>query len=221
MTRVKICGITTLEDAFIAVEAGADMLGFNFYAPSPRYLTPAACRAITDDLRAQLGASCPLLIGVFVNEPAAGEIVTQAGLDYAQLHGDESPEALAALAGRAFKAIRPRTVEEVAAQAAVFLPHAPVGDHTPALLVDAYHKDQYGGTGERTSLRIAQAACKATPRLLLAGGLMPDNVAELVRAFRPWGVDVASGVEGATKGRKDSAAVQAFMTEVKIADSQA
>ena len=119
MTRVKICGITTLEDAFIAVEAGADMLGFNFYPPSPRYLTPAACRAITDDLRAQLGASCPLLIGVFVNEPAAGEIVTQAGLDYAQLHGDESPEALAALAGRAFKAIRPRTVEEVAAQAAV------------------------------------------------------------------------------------------------------
>ncbi|MBN2471018.1 MAG: phosphoribosylanthranilate isomerase, partial [Anaerolineae bacterium] len=106
MTTIKICGLTTLEDTLIAAAAGADLLGFNFFPPSPRYVRPEHCRAFTDELRDRLGNECPLLVGVFVNEPDAAAILEVAGLDYAQLHGDETVATLEALEGRAFKAIR-------------------------------------------------------------------------------------------------------------------
>lgn len=219
MTRVKICGITTLDDALLAAAAGADLLGFNFYPPSPRYITPTACRTITADLRGRMGEACPVLVGVFVNEPDITTIMTTAGLDMAQLHGDETVADLQALAGRAFKAIRPRQRNEAWSMAEAFEPHAPTDNRLPSLLVDAYHRDLYGGTGEQTSVSIALAAKDQVPRLMLAGGLTPDNVGDRIRAIRPWGVDVASGVEGEDKAHKDEGCIRAFMAAVKIADA--
>jgi len=219
MTRVKICGITTLEDALLAARAGVDMLGFNFYRASPRAITPDACRAITDALRRQLGRACPLLIGVFVNEPNISGILFRAGLDYAQLHGDENVAALAALDGKAFKTIRPRDRNEAWAMAEAFEPYAPLDDRMPSLLVDAFQSDRHGGSREQIATGIALAVKEQVPRMMLGGGLTADNVGERIRAIRPWGVDVASGVEGETKGRKDEAGLRAFLAAVKTADA--
>ncbi len=221
MTKVKICGITTLEDALVAAGAGADMLGFIFYPPSPRYITPENARTITDGLRAQLKSRCPALIGVFVNQTAdaTDRILRRAGLDYAQLSGDESADVLKALGGRGFKALRAYDTEQAVADTMYYLPYLPKDERVPALLVDAYHKDLYGGTGEKVNVEVAQAILRLTPRLMLAGGLTPDNVAGRIRAVRPWGVDVASGVEGDTPGRKDADCVRAFIAAVRIADA--
>lgn len=212
-THVKICGVTRLDNALMCAEAGAHLLGLNFYPPSPRSIEPEAARIITDGLRAALGDDCPLLVGVFVNETAdhMRRVIESAGLDAAQLSGDESPDVLAALNGRGFKAIRPRSRAEALDLAAQFLPHAPDDERLPSLLVDAYHKDLYGGTGEATSIEVALAVKEITPRLMLAGGLKPENVAQRVDAIRPWAVDTASGVEAGTPGIKDSARVRAFV----------
>jgi phosphoribosylanthranilate isomerase len=217
VTTIKICGVTTLEDALLCVEAGADILGLNFYPPSPRYVAPESARAITDGLRRTSGEACPLLVGVFANAGAReiARIVQVAGLDAAQLSGDETPAALADLGGRGFKAIRPRSRDEALVLAGRFLLKPLPGDERlPSLLVDAYHKDLYGGTGDQASVEVALAAKEIAPRLMLAGGLTPENVAGRVRAIRPWGVDVASGVERAP-GVKDAARVRAFIAAVR------
>ncbi|MEW6578589.1 MAG: phosphoribosylanthranilate isomerase [Chloroflexota bacterium] len=221
MTHVKICGVTSLDDALRCAEAGADLLGLNFYPSSPRYLPPERARQIVAGLRSLLGSTCPLLVGVFVNESAAAiaRILDEVGLDAAQLSGDEPPETLAALDGRAFKALRPRDVHEACASAQAVLPHAPGDDRLPTLLVDAYHPLLYGGTGESASEEVARAVTEIAPRVMLAGGLTPENVAGRVRAIRPWGVDVASGVERAP-GVKDIGRVQAFIAAVKLADQE-
>lgn len=219
MTRVKICGVTTLDDALRCAEAGADLLGLNFYPPSPRYLPPERARLIAAGLRAVLGTACPALVGVFVNAEAAAiaRILDEVGLDAAQLSGDEPPQTLAALDGRAFKALRPRDAATALDAARLFAAHAPRDERLPALLVDAYHPQLYGGTGETAGQDVARAALGAASRVMLAGGLTPDNVAGRVRALRPWGVDVASGVERAP-GVKDAALVRAFIAAVKSAD---
>jgi phosphoribosylanthranilate isomerase len=209
MTVVKICGIRTLEDALAAVDAGADMLGFNFYPPSPRYLEPDACAELVERLRAAR-RELPMLIGVFVNhEP--GEILRvldRCGLDRAQLSGDEPPEALARLDGRAFKAIRPRSEEEAATLAAGYAATAP-----PALLLDASGTGLYGGSGAIADWSVAARLAAALP-ILLAGGLTPENVAAAAREVRPWGVDVASGVERAL-GVKDATRMAEFIRRAK------
>lgn len=216
MTVIKICGVTTLDDALMCAEVGADLLGLNFYPLSPRYLTLSQARHITNGLRARLGDHCPVLVGVFVNEStsALARILAEAGLDVAQLSGDESEAVLIEMRGRAFKAIRPRHLSEAVADAEAFLHDAPTNPRWPALLIDAYHKELYGGTGEQTSVEIARAVCALTPRLMLAGGLQPNNVAGRVAAVRPWGVDVASGVESAP-GVKDAKKVHAFINAVR------
>jgi phosphoribosylanthranilate isomerase len=217
VTTIKICGVTTLDDALLCVEAGADLLGLNFYPQSPRYVAPESARTITDGLRRALGDACPLLVGVFANASTReiAHIVQAAGLDAAQLSGDETPDALAGLGGRGFKAIRPTSRDEALELAGRFLLKSLPGDERlPSLLVDAYHKDLYGGTGEQASVEVALAAKEIAPRLMLAGGLTPENVAGRVRAIRPWGVDVASGVERAP-GVKDSARVRAFIATVR------
>ncbi len=216
MTVIKICGVTTLDDALICAEAGADLLGLNFYPPSPRCLTLPQARYITDGLRAILGDQCPVLVGVFVNEStsALARILAEAGLDVAQLSGDESEAVLIEMRGRAFKAIRPRYQAEAVADAEAFLHDAPTNPCWPTLLIDAYHKELYGGTGEQASVEIARAVCALTPRLMLAGGLQPENVAGRVAAVQPWGVDVASGVESAP-GVKDVEKVYAFINAVR------
>ena len=217
MIKVKICGITTLEDGLLAARAGADLLGLNFYAKSPRYLDPAAARALCDGLRAELGAACPLLVGVFVNEILSkiSQTMEQVGLNYAQLSGDESGELLRELRGIGFKALRPRSKAEALDDAAYYGQFAPTDERIPTLLVDAYNPKLYGGTGEQASAEVAVAVREATPRLMLAGGLTPENVAERIAAVKPWGVDVASGVEGDTPGRKDAAKVAAFIAAAK------
>jgi phosphoribosylanthranilate isomerase len=217
MVKVKICGITTLEDALVASQAGADMLGLNFFPKSPRYLESDAAREMADALRQELGAACPLLVGVFVNEIVSKVSVTmeKVGLNFAQLSGDESGEMLRELRGIGFKAIRPRSQAEAVEDAAYFGQFAPIDARAPSLLIDAYNPKLYGGTGEQASTDAAVAVREKTPRLMLAGGLTPENVAARIAAVQPWGVDVASGVEGETPGRKDAGKVAAFIKAAK------
>jgi phosphoribosylanthranilate isomerase len=200
----------------MCANAGADLLGLNFYPPSPRYLTPDAARLIAEGLRQALGTDCPLLVGVFVNLSTSeiARIQHIAGLDAAQLSGDESESVLAGLNRRGFKAVRPRSGDEARAHADAYLSHAPQDVRLPSILVDAYHKALYGGTGEQANVDIALAVKKIAPRLMLAGGLTPDNVAERLRVIRPWGVDTASGVES-VPGIKDPARVRDFIAAVQ------
>jgi phosphoribosylanthranilate isomerase len=217
MTKVKICGITTLEDALMSAEAGADMLGLNFYKKSPRYIDLAAAKALCDGLRKQLGSQCPVLVGVFVNSPVSdiSVIVTKAGLNFAQLSGDESADMLIDLYGIGFKSVQPMNEAMALDDVNYFREAFPVNENAPSLLLDAYHPTLRGGTGMTASIEIATAVKVAVPRLMLAGGLTPDNVAGIVQAVEPWGVDVASGVESGTPGVKDAAKVKAFIEAAK------
>jgi phosphoribosylanthranilate isomerase len=196
--RIKICGITNLEDAQAAIEAGADLLGFNFYAGSVRYIPPDAARSIVAAIRAK--ERCPALVGVFVNSPLdeVRAIVQTVDLDRAQLHGDEPVEMVTQLAGRGFKALRPQSMEEAENQAKAY-----AAANEPALLIDAYCQGEYGGTGQVGDWSMAAKIARQYP-ILLAGGLTPENVAQAIAQVQPWGVDVASGVESAP-GKKDAA----------------
>jgi phosphoribosylanthranilate isomerase len=219
MTRIKMCGITNYDDAYAAAKAGAHMLGFIFYKQSPRKVEPDDALTICRRLRAEMGEACPALVGVFVNEGVGRISMTleKVGIRIAQLSGDESVDLLRELRGIGYKAIRPRGKGEALDDAAYFQPNFPTDAALPSLLVDAYQTGMYGGTGELASLETAQALKAAVPRLLLAGGLTPDNVGEIVRAVRPWGVDVASGIE-AEPGRKDHGKIRAFVQAVQSAN---
>jgi phosphoribosylanthranilate isomerase len=203
--RIKICGITHLEDAMAAVAAGADMLGFNFYPQSPRYIDPAACAGIVSGLGQY--ASRVRFVGVFVNTPPAeiAAILDQCGLHLAQLSGDEPPEDLTGLDGRAYKALRPKDSAALERMLSGYPPHA----SPPAWLIDTYHPGQYGGTGQTADWSLAAALARQAP-VLLAGGLSPENVGAAVAQVQPWGVDVASGVES-TPGRKDIDKMKRFI----------
>lgn len=216
MTVVKICGILTLEDGLAAARAGADLIGLNFYRKSPRFVDEETAAAIASGMRAQLGAGCPVFVGLFVNETVGviSRTMEQVGFTWVQLSGDESPEMLRELRGTAYKSIRPRTPAEAADEAALFGPGGPQDSRLPSLLVDAYHPALYGGTGASAPADVFAAA--AAPRVMLAGGLTPDNVAERVAQLQPWGVDVASGVEAEGQpGRKDAAKMRAFVDAAK------
>jgi phosphoribosylanthranilate isomerase len=203
--KVKICGLTNLDDALAAAELGADYLGFNFYPKSPRCIAETDCERIVAALRARY----PNLsyTGVFVNHPAVdiARIVRRCGLDAAQLSGDEPPETLAALAEEkisAFKAVRAadtRAAEEYAAR----------GAGLPALLLDGSARHLYGGTGRTADWEWAASVASRHP-VFLAGGLTPENVGDAIRKVRPWGVDTASGVEESA-GKKDRAKMDAFI----------
>jgi phosphoribosylanthranilate isomerase len=218
MVKVKICGITTVEDALTAAQAGADMLGLNFYRKSPRFIEVDAAIAIAARLRAELGSACPLLVGLFVNEIVGRISITmeQVGLQVAQLSGDESADMLREMHGVGYKAIRPRNLQEAVEDAAYFAPHSPTDARFPSLLLDAFHPDLYGGTGQQASVEVAHAVLERTPRLMLAGGLTPENVGDRVTATQPWAVDVASGVEiDDQPGKKDAGKVRAFIQAAK------
>lgn len=209
--RVKICGITSPEDALVAVEAGADLIGMVFYPPSPRHVSPETARRIVEAVRA---SGRPVrVVGVTVNAPdwLLRFLLEELRVDWVQCHGDESPSRVRRLAGRAFKAVRlpgpPR--DALAAYAAL----GPADG--PRLLVDAAVPGAYGGTGQLTDWDQARALAREMP-LLLAGGLTPENVASAVRHVRPWGVDVSGGVE-ASPGRKDPARVRAFVEQARLA----
>ncbi len=209
--KVKICGITTLEDALAAVAAGADLLGFNFYPKSPRCLTPAACAHITAELRRQ--GTPAVLVGVFVNAtPQTIELTLEkCALDLAQLSGDETPAQVQVLGEKAFKALRPANAEQLRQALAAYPPR----QTPPSVLIDAYRPGDYGGTGQRADWDLAAGLAGQAP-VLLAGGLTPENVAEAVRRVNPWGVDVASGVESAP-GRKHAGKMAAFVRAAQTA----
>jgi phosphoribosylanthranilate isomerase len=217
--KVKICGITNLDDAVLAIEAGADMLGLNFYKPSPRYIKPEDAQKMCDLIRKELGDNCPTLVGVFANETVGNiSIITnKVGLDFAQLSADETDDMMVELRGMAFKSIRPMNLEFALEDIQYFSEHMPADERAPSILLDAYHPKLYGGTGEEASVEVALAVKELVPRLMLAGGLTPDNIAERVAAIRPWGVDVASGVESGEAGIKDAEKVYAFVHAAKEA----
>lgn len=208
MTRVKICGITTLTDAIAAIEEGADLLGFNFYAPSPRSISSELCRQITTILRKDYPDIT--LVGVFVNMPEEDihSIMRICSLNLAQLHGDETPDVLASFHGKAFKAFRgvPKKTE---LDKYISVTNGLI----PALLLDATVRGTYGGSGVVADWSSASGLSSYSP-MLLAGGLTPENVQTAINLVHPWGVDVASGVE-LSPGRKDHAKITAFMQAVR------
>lgn len=213
-TNVKICGLTNVNDARVAAEAGADLLGFIFHSPSPRYLSPETARDIITALRTEF-AQAPLCVGVFVNRSLeeVQHILNLCQLDAAQLHGEEPPHHLTALAGRAYKAFRPQSLADAEAQIAPYDAATTRHNTLPQFLIDAYHPTLYGGTGRVTDWTMAAAVAQRHP-IMLAGSLTPDNIAEAIQTVQPWGVDVSSGVEQ-SKGQKDHAKLRAFIQHAK------
>lgn len=205
MTRTKICGITRVEDALAAAAAGADAIGLVFVAKSPRHVTPAQA--------AEIASALPPFVtrvALFVNpDPAQVEaVLRQARPDVLQFHGEESPAFCRSFGVPYLKAARVRPGVDLLQFSAL---HA----DAQGLLLDAWSEGAHGGTGERFDWALIPA--NLPKPVVLAGGLHPGNVAEAVRAVRPWAVDVSSGVEAA-KGIKDAAKIAAFIEEVRNAD---
>ena len=183
MTFIKICGITNIEDAMAATSAGADALGFNFYKASPRYITPQSAREIIEQLPASI-----LTVGVFVNEESVTQIAAEARVTALQLHGDESPRYCRELAAD-------RYVIKVLPVSDGFNVDAVRTYETEAIMLDTRHKDLRGGTGNVFDWSIAQQVSRLVPKLFLAGGLSPENVAAAIETVRPYAVDACSGLE--------------------------
>ena len=211
-TRIKVCGITTLEDAKEAIQIGVDAIGFIFAESSPRYISPEKAKEIAAQLPPFIS-----LVGVFVDGDAVEveEIIDYCGLTHVQLHGSEDPEycqklAQSATPCRLIKAFRvgPHTM------AADFTPYE---ESVKGFLLDTYVKDQEGGTGKTFDWSIIESLRLKQP-VLLAGGLGPDNVTEAIRAVRPFAIDVNSGVED-EPGRKNSDKLRQLVRLVREADS--
>jgi phosphoribosylanthranilate isomerase len=217
LTYIKICGITNVEDAYCAAEAGADLIGFILTPKSARYVTVQEAAHMAGAVRDAFGADAPRIVGVFVDEPVerVREILQAARLDLAQLHGDEPPDHVRALSPFAYKAIRPQDLGQAQIARLVYQDTVPGDDAIPELLVDAYHPRQHGGTGLRADVDTARYLARHV-RLILAGGLTPETVAQAIEQVRPWGVDVSSGVER-TKRIKDHARVRTFVDTVRNA----
>jgi phosphoribosylanthranilate isomerase len=219
--KIKICGITCVDDALMVARVGADAIGLNFFARSPRRVTPKQAAAIVRELPPFVEP-----VGLFVNARAddVRAVAGQVGLRSVQLHGDEPPELLAELdefrlirafrLGAGMDGTSPLVAIADAIQACRRAGRVPDG-----VLVDAHEDGRYGGTGKTAPWSALAAGYdkRQWPPLLLAGGLTPDNVADGVMQVRPWAVDVASGVEGETPGRKSAERVEAFVTAARAA----
>lgn len=195
---LKVCGITSFADAAVAIDCGATYLGFNFYRLSPRFIEPAAAREIIERLPSHI-----VSVGVFVNEAQPDDVISimeASGVKMAQLHGDETPDYCAqAGAARVIKALR--AGDDFDSREVTRYPAA-------AILLDAFDKKLYGGTG-RTTNQAAAAEAARLAKVFLAGGLSPENVADAILRVRPFAVDVNSGVESAP-GRKDPGKLRAL-----------
>ena len=205
MTRVKICGITTLDDAMFATEAGADSLGFNFAVeakPKGRYVSPDAAQRIIEQLPPFVTATA-----VCVNEPADKLAEYLEFVDWVQLHGEESIDVCKRVGTRAIKAFR---------IGAGFEPQTALEYPVAAFLVDACVPGARGGTGVTCDWNLARGMAALGRPLILAGGLTPGNVAEAIRKVRPYAVDTAGGVES-TPGKKDHGKIRAFIQNAKHA----
>jgi phosphoribosylanthranilate isomerase len=202
--RVKICGITSAGDARLAVKAGADALGFNFYRPSPRYIEPRAAARIIARLPKRVAK-----VGIFVDEPAETirRIADTVGLDVVQLHGNERPFRVRQVAAflPVIKAFRVRPGFPPAR-----LTRYP---EAAAFLLDGYRPGLQGGTGMRFDWNLARRAARYGT-IVLAGGLRPENVVEAISSVRPYAIDVCSGVES-QPGKKDPKKLRELMRQVK------
>jgi tryptophan synthase beta chain len=201
--RVKVCGITNLEDALLCVREGVDILGFNFYPGSPRYIAPDKARCILDQLPSEI-----FTVGVFVNEKAEDviSIAARAGVDAVQLHGDETAAFCRDLS-QLFVIKALRVSDDFEAEAASRY-------ETAAVLLDAFSPDARGGTGRRFDWNVAQETSRFASKLFLAGGLTPENVSEAIRSVKPYAVDVCSSLESAP-GIKSEERLTAFMKAVR------
>jgi phosphoribosylanthranilate isomerase len=199
MVRVKVCGICDAASAEAAVEAGADLLGFHF-CPSDRRISPEEARAILDGLAVR-----PSIVGVFIDQDAdeVRDIAEFVGLDLLQLHGSEEP---------GFDAGRPvMKVLKIRGE------HVPDADAWPdPIMLDSWSADQRGGTGRTWRWDLARDLL-ATRKVFIAGGLEPGNVGEVVSRFKPYGVDVSSGVEASLRV-KDPEKLRAFLHAVRLAE---
>jgi len=200
--KVKICGITSIEDAQTAIAAGADLLGLVFYEKSPRHVTLEQAVAIARTVPPYV-----VCVGLFVDAPAefVAEAMSACGLQLLQFHGDETPEYCRQFGAMSMKAFRVKDADTIRT-----LPEYP----TEAWLLDAYVPGQPGGTGHAFNWELAIEAVKLGRPVFLAGGLTPENVGEAVRRVQPYGVDVSSGVES-EPGKKDPAKVKAFIQAAK------
>lgn len=209
MTRrfVKVCGMTRLEDAELAADLGADAVGFVFWPRSPRMVTVETAARMAAALEGRLWR-----VGVFVGASVreVTDCVQRVGLDAIQLHGDEAVDDFEAVAGRIIRAVSLSDERDVVAAANLPL------DVTP--LVDRHDRTRRGGTGQKANWELAGALAARRP-IWLAGGLTGSNVAEAIRAVKPAGVDVSSGVESAP-GVKDRARLEAFITAVREAETE-
>jgi len=203
MVKLKVCGITSLADAQEAVSCGADYLGFNFYQKSPRYIAPAEAQFIIERLPREI-----ITVGIFVNEPRPEDVIDilrTTGILLAQLHGDEDRNYCEQVgAERVIKAVR--TNNE-------FVLESVEGFPAWAILLDGFDPKLYGGSGKKANWEFAREAARFT-RVVLAGGLAPDNIAEAIRSVEPFAVDVNSGVES-SPGRKDPAKLRRIREEME------
>lgn len=206
MVRVKICGITNLEDALASIEAGAYSLGFNFYRQSPRYIEPIQAQRIIEQLPTSV-----FTVGVFVNEPSAEQVerlAVETGVQAIQLHGDESPSYSRALKGLfVIKALRVNHD---------FKPEQATQYETEGILLDGFSDWAYGGVGQSFDWSIAIRTRPLVAKLFLAGGLNANNVGAAIASVQPYAVDACSGLER-VPGRKDLARVRAFIQAVRAA----
>ena len=202
MTLIKVCGITNLNDAHAAVAAGADALGFNFYKLSPRYIAPESARGIIDTLPGSI-----LTVGVFVNEEspeAVKAIANRSGVKAVQLHGDESPDYCRALNSviKNFSVSTSFDIEQIRAY------------EVDAIMLDTKDNRLHGGTGRVFDWSIAQQVSRVVPKLYLAGGLSPENVAGAIEMVHPYAVDACSSLED-KPGIKNHARMRIFVSAVR------
>ena len=207
MTKVKICGITNLEDALLSAKFGADALGFNFYEKSPRYITSEKAREIIEQLPAEV-----LKVGVFVNENLGKivEIANTAKLDALQLHGEETPEF-----ARELKAKTNLEIIKAFRVSPEFKPEDVTQYEVDAILLDAYNPREHGGTGETFDWEIAKKVQEIFPKMYLAGGVANSNVRMAFHHYHPFGIDTCSGVES-SKGKKDKIQLINFIKRTKV-----
>jgi phosphoribosylanthranilate isomerase len=204
MTFIKICGITNLDDAQAAIDAGADALGFNFYKPSPRYINPENAREIIEQLPDSI-----LNVGVFVNEDTESlmNIAQQAGITAVQLHGDESPDYCRELA-EGYEVIKVLAVSDS------FNIQMVQAYQVQAIMLDTSDKTLRGGTGRAFDWSVASRANELVPKLFLAGGLSPENIEEAIERVRPYAVDACSALED-SPGKKNGERLRAFVVKAR------
>jgi len=213
MTQVKICGITSLDDARAAIAAGADMLGFNFYRVSPRFIEPHDAKTIIEALRGEIKDHSVSLVGVFVDESSPESVmrvVEETGIGAVQLHGEESVE----FCQRLKQLLNGKSLIKVLRVIGRFTPTETDAYDADAIMLDSFHNEMRGGTGHVFDWSIARSVRELVPRLILAGGLSPANVAQAIAQVNPYAVDACSSLESAP-GQKDAERMTAFVQAVR------